>query len=140
MCCCNLLTVAHDKIIYFFESCSWHTLPPFCWPSSDGVEIGSFLPVKGIHLYIAFPWHIILPFRISFAVQAVKMWSLSYFRPLCFFSCCWVAIIFFIQYLGVDRTGLNSLPRGIIEERSDLDLKPLWSSSKSKVLFEIEMQ
>ncbi|KAL3627752.1 hypothetical protein CASFOL_029115 [Castilleja foliolosa] len=36
---------------------------------------------------------------------------------------------------GVDYKSLNSLPRGIIEARSNLELKPLWttSSSKSKV-------
>ncbi|KAK6154720.1 hypothetical protein DH2020_008968 [Rehmannia glutinosa] len=33
---------------------------------------------------------------------------------------------------GVDTTRLNSLPRGIIEARSDLELKPLWNS-KSKI-------
>ncbi|KAJ8534905.1 hypothetical protein K7X08_016633 [Anisodus acutangulus] len=32
----------------------------------------------------------------------------------------------------VDITRLNSLPRGIIHERSDLELKPLWSTSSSK--------
>ncbi|KAK4364149.1 hypothetical protein RND71_015507 [Anisodus tanguticus] len=32
----------------------------------------------------------------------------------------------------VDITRLNSLPRGIIQERSDLELKPLWSTSSSK--------
>ncbi|KAL9146413.1 hypothetical protein ABFS82_13G108600 [Erythranthe guttata] len=36
---------------------------------------------------------------------------------------------------GVDSKSLDSLPRGIIEARSDLELKPLWttSSSRSKV-------
>ncbi|KAL3522214.1 hypothetical protein ACH5RR_015048 [Cinchona calisaya] len=35
---------------------------------------------------------------------------------------------------GVPATSLNTLPRGIIEARSDLELKPLWSSSpKSEV-------
>ncbi|KAI3456282.1 hypothetical protein Pfo_012945 [Paulownia fortunei] len=36
---------------------------------------------------------------------------------------------------GVDSKSLDSLPHGIIEARSDLELKPLWttSSSKSKV-------
>ncbi|XP_073131952.1 uncharacterized protein [Henckelia pumila] len=36
---------------------------------------------------------------------------------------------------GSAISGLNSLPRGIVEDRSDLELKPLWttSSSKSKV-------
>lgn len=36
---------------------------------------------------------------------------------------------------GVASTTLDSLPRGIIQARSDLELKPLWSkrSSKSKV-------
>ncbi|KAK6124330.1 hypothetical protein DH2020_041900 [Rehmannia glutinosa] len=36
---------------------------------------------------------------------------------------------------GLDFKSLDSLPRGIIEARSDLELKPLWttSSSKSKV-------
>ncbi|KAI3466665.1 hypothetical protein Pfo_023328 [Paulownia fortunei] len=33
---------------------------------------------------------------------------------------------------GVDTTGLNSLPHGIIEARSDLELKPLWMTSSSK--------
>ncbi|KAG8365492.1 hypothetical protein BUALT_Bualt18G0110400 [Buddleja alternifolia] len=33
---------------------------------------------------------------------------------------------------GVDPTSLNSLPRGIIEARSDLELKPLWTTSSSK--------
>ncbi|KAL3624900.1 hypothetical protein CASFOL_031568 [Castilleja foliolosa] len=33
---------------------------------------------------------------------------------------------------GVVTTGLDGLPRGIIEAKSDLELKPLWSSSKSK--------
>ncbi|GER48177.1 hypothetical protein STAS_25332, partial [Striga asiatica] len=32
----------------------------------------------------------------------------------------------------VVTAGLNGLPRGIIEATSDLELKPLWSSSKSK--------
>ncbi|KAL0300727.1 UNVERIFIED_CONTAM: hypothetical protein Sradi_6349500 [Sesamum radiatum] len=36
---------------------------------------------------------------------------------------------------GVSTSGLNGLPRGIIEPRSDLELRPLWttSSSKSKI-------
>ncbi|VFQ81668.1 unnamed protein product [Cuscuta campestris] len=33
---------------------------------------------------------------------------------------------------GGDDTGLSSLPRGIVEARSDLELKPLWSTSISK--------
>lgn len=33
---------------------------------------------------------------------------------------------------GGDDTRLSSLPRGIIEARSDLELKPLWSTSSSK--------
>ncbi|KAL7102907.1 hypothetical protein ACP275_08G147400 [Erythranthe tilingii] len=36
------------------------------------------------------------------------------------------------KYIGEDTTGLNSLPRGIIEAKSDLDLKPLWTTSSSK--------
>ncbi|XP_049345570.1 uncharacterized protein LOC125810092 isoform X2 [Solanum verrucosum] len=32
----------------------------------------------------------------------------------------------------VDITHLNSLPRGIIQASSDLELKPLWSTSNSK--------
>ncbi|KAL3615067.1 hypothetical protein CASFOL_040728 [Castilleja foliolosa] len=36
------------------------------------------------------------------------------------------------EELGVVTTGSDRLPRGIIEPRSDLELKPLWSSSKSK--------
>ncbi|CAN4117445.1 unnamed protein product [Withania somnifera] len=32
----------------------------------------------------------------------------------------------------VDITHLNNLPRGIIQSRSDLELKPLWSKSNSK--------
>ncbi|EYU43400.1 hypothetical protein MIMGU_mgv1a022983mg [Erythranthe guttata] len=36
------------------------------------------------------------------------------------------------EYIGEDTTGLNSLPRGIIEAKSDLDLKPLWTTSSSK--------
>lgn len=40
----------------------------------------------------------------------------------------------------MDTTQLNSLPQGIIEARSDLELKPLWktSSSQSQVLLDIE--
>ncbi|KAI8028718.1 CCR4-NOT transcription complex subunit 1 [Camellia lanceoleosa] len=38
----------------------------------------------------------------------------------------------FIWDLGVASTTLDSLPRGIIQARSDLELKPLWSKSSSK--------
>ncbi|KAK3028514.1 hypothetical protein RJ639_038582 [Escallonia herrerae] len=34
---------------------------------------------------------------------------------------------------GVASSSLNGLPRGIIEARSDLELKPLWSTSSSKL-------
>lgn len=33
---------------------------------------------------------------------------------------------------GIPTTSLNALPRGIIEARSDLELKPLWSSDSSR--------
>ncbi|KAL3519668.1 hypothetical protein ACH5RR_017817 [Cinchona calisaya] len=33
---------------------------------------------------------------------------------------------------GIPATSLNTLPHGIIEARSDLELKPLWSSGSSK--------
>ncbi|KAL0407366.1 UNVERIFIED_CONTAM: hypothetical protein Slati_4050500 [Sesamum latifolium] len=36
---------------------------------------------------------------------------------------------------GVATSGLNSLPRGIIEPRSDLELRPLWTTSSSKLKF-----
>ncbi|KAL6542841.1 hypothetical protein OROHE_010361 [Orobanche hederae] len=39
----------------------------------------------------------------------------------------------FCQDPDVVTTGLNSLPRGIVEAMSDLELKPLWSSSKPKI-------
>lgn len=41
----------------------------------------------------------------------------------------------------MDMRSLHSLPRGIIQARSDLELKPLWSTtsskSKAKVLLSI---
>ncbi|CAA0837156.1 Protein of unknown function (DUF707 [Striga hermonthica] len=41
-------------------------------------------------------------------------------------------LLIYTQDPDVVTTGLNGLPRGIIEATSDLELKPLWSSSKSK--------
>lgn len=39
---------------------------------------------------------------------------------------------FMLKDSGIPTTSLNTLPRGIIEARSDLELKPLWSSDSSK--------
>ncbi|KAL8468000.1 hypothetical protein ACS0TY_031301 [Phlomoides rotata] len=37
-----------------------------------------------------------------------------------------------MKNLGTDTKSLDSLPRGIIEARSDLELKPLWTTSSTK--------
>ncbi|XP_071930426.1 uncharacterized protein [Coffea arabica] len=39
---------------------------------------------------------------------------------------------FMLKDSGIPTTSLNALPRGIIEARSDLELKPLWSSDSSR--------
>ncbi|KAL8506982.1 hypothetical protein ACS0TY_017750 [Phlomoides rotata] len=39
---------------------------------------------------------------------------------------------FYIKESAMDTPSLNSLPRGIIEARSDLELKPLWTTSSSR--------
>lgn len=44
----------------------------------------------------------------------------------------WCSNDAFIQHGGMAASSLNNLPRGIIEPRSDLELKPLWTTSSSK--------
>lgn len=39
---------------------------------------------------------------------------------------------FTLKEAGVSSTSLNGLPRGIIQARSDLEMKPLWSTSLAK--------
>ncbi|KAL0353104.1 UNVERIFIED_CONTAM: hypothetical protein Sangu_0891700 [Sesamum angustifolium] len=42
-----------------------------------------------------------------------------------------------LQESGMESKSLDSLPRGIIEARSDLELKPLWTTSSSKSMVSV---
>ncbi|XP_020554038.1 uncharacterized protein LOC105175522 isoform X2 [Sesamum indicum] len=42
-----------------------------------------------------------------------------------------------LQESGMESKSLESLPRGIIEARSDLELKPLWTTSSSKSMVSV---
>ena len=109
---------------------------------SDGIKIATFLHIKGICMFYYSNNHQlcnervvncdkILEFHCAFT-SPVSRFSFVFVCPFC----CWGSIWILIQETPVDTTRLNSLPHGIIEARSDLELKPLWttSSHKSQVL------